>query len=787
MIINYLKVAYRFFVKSKVFTVINLLGFTLSISFSLLVILWIINDFSFEKSFNDADRIYRVIEVAKQNDIIVKKANTYLPLADELKKNFPFFENATFVKYESTRVLNYQENKIECEPGFIDESFFEVFNFKFKEGNFRNFYTKENGIILSEKVAKKLFGNEKAVGKIIENKYFGMTNLFEVTGVIDIPENSHFSFEVILNVDIIKGWINNLGWKKAENFCTYVKEKENIYISKKQREALANFLSNYKHTTSKLWFQPILDIHLYQDFEYRFDNDLGNIQIVVLNIVLVILLLAISVFNFINLNLSISTSRYKEIAIRKIVGGSRRHIIVQFFTETMLQVTIAIYLGVIFAELIRPIFNNILSISLKIPYHIGFILCLLLVSIVLGLISGSYSALFLSKLSPIRIFSQKNPKSFNSRLVKILSVLQFAITTAVLIIGLFIYDQLNYIQNKDLGIEKENIIVIKTGLWYGMEAFIQELEKNPDVISATRVINSPDDFFWENKNISWDGLNVQNNVTMNFVWVDDGFWDTYNVSLLEGELYTTDFDAYWKEKGPFKVVINETAKKIIGKKNIIGTIIRDMNMEYIIVGVIKDFHFKSLYKKITPLIMQYSPEVIHEIDVRIKPDNKTKTLVFVKETYLKHRPERVFEYIFFDDLLDQKYKNEEKLSKVIFWFLLFSLIIALSGIVGMVVFSAMKRSKEIAIRKVNGARFHNVMLLLGKEYIQNLFFAFIIGSVVATFFMNNWISSFAYHINIELNNYIIPFIIILSLTIIIIILLLNKIIRQNPVDSLRYE
>ncbi len=784
MLRNYIKVAVRFLIKDKIFSFINLLGFTLSISFSLLIILWVISEFSYEKSFKDANCIYRVVEVAKQNDMLEKRANTYLQLALELKKTFPFIEEAGFVKYESALVFNYNKNKIEAKSGFIDGTFLDVVDFEFIEGSPRVFYSKNNAIILTEKMARKLFGNEKALGKVLVNRFYSQTNLYEVAGVIKMPDYTHFSFEVILNFNELKGWYVGREWK-SESFTNYVKIRENANITKAQQVELSNFLSNYVTTNSKLWFQPILDIHLYQDFEYRFDNNLGNIKIVLLNILLVLLLLTIAVFNFINLNLSRSTNRYKEIAIRKIVGASRKRLIFQFFSETILQSVIAVYVGVIFAELLRPVFNNILDISLEIPYQPMMFLMLLFSGIVLGLISGAYPAMFLSRLSPISIFSQKSPKSFNSKLIKVLSVCQFAITTAVFIIGIFIFRQLNYIQNADLGIEKENILILETGLWYGAEAFIQELESNSGVISATSVTNSPDDFFWQNKNITWDGKETEGSVTMNEVWVDDGFWDTYKVKLLEGELYTTNFDAYWNGKSPHKIVINETAKRIIGKENVIGTILNDG--WYIVVGVVKDFHFKSLHKAIAPLIMTYSPESIHEIDIRIKPENRKETIDFIKEIYLKHRPERVFEYQYLDDLLARKYQNEKRLSRIISWFLIFALVIALSGIVGMVVYSISKRSKEIAIRKVNGASFSNILILLGKEYFLNLIAAFVLSSIVVSYIIGKWLNNFAYHIDFNISNYMIPFLVMILLNLLIIIILLNILVRKNPVESLRYE
>ena len=785
MLKNYIKVAVRFLIKDKIFSFINLLGFTLSISFALLIILWVISEFSYEKSFNDADRIYRVVEVAKQNDMIEKRANTYLQLADELKKTFPFINDAGFVKYESPRILHYNENKIEAKSGYIDDTFLDVVDFEFVEGSPKVFYSKSNAIILTDKVARKLFGNEKALGKVLVNKFYSQNNLYEVAGVIKMPDYTHFSFEIILNFNEIKGWYVGREWK-SESFTNYIKIRENTNITKAQQLELSNFLSNYVNTNSKLWFQPILDIHLHQDFEYRYDNNLGNNKIILLNILLVLLLLAIAVFNFINLNLSRSTNRYKEIAIRKIVGASRKRLIFQFFSETILQSVIAVYVGVIFAELLRPVFNNILNISIEIPYQPTMFLILMVSGIVLGLISGSYPAMFLSKLSPVLIFSQKSPKSFNSKLIKVLSVCQFTITTAVFIIGIFIFKQLNYIQNADLGIEKENILIMETGLWYGSEAFIHELENNQGVISATSVTNSPDDFFWQNKNVTWDGKETEGNVIMNKVWVDDGFWDTYKVKLLEGELYTTNFEAYWNGEPPYKIVINETAKRIIGKENVIGTIIRD-GWDYIVVGVVKDFHFKSLHKAITPLIMTYSPEAIQEIDIRIKPENRKETIDFIKETYLKHRPERVFNYKYFDDMLAQKYQNEKRLSRIISWFLLFALIIALSGIIGMVVYSIAKRSKEIAIRKVNGASFSNILILLGKEYLVNLIAAFVLSSIIVSYIISNWLNNFAYHIGFNISNYIIPFLVMIVLSLLAIIILLNILVRKNPVESLRYE
>jgi len=744
--------------------------------------LWIIHDFSYEKSFKDADKIYRIIEVAKQNGVIEKHANTYLPLAQELRNNFPIFENTTFIKYESPRALSYEETNLECKPGYVDKYFFDVFDFEFIEGNPTLFSTKQNGIILTEDIAYKLFGKEKALGKTLTNTLYSFKYIYEIVGVIKMPKNTHFSFDIILDIDEIMMWISELGWKKPESFCTYVKLKENVAISENQQKEMSSFLSKYKETTSKLWFQPITDIHLFQDFNYYHDKHLGNIKIVLLNSLLALLLLAISIFNFVNLNLSRSTNRFKEIAIRKVTGGTRIHLMIQFFSETIILSIIAVYLGAIFAELFRPVFSNIINISITIPYNFKMILYFLIAGIIMGLFSGSYSAIILSRLSPKAIFSQNNPKSFNSKLIKILTIVQFAVTSCILIIGFFIQNQLNYIKNKDLGIDKENIIILKTGLWYDIQAFDQELMKNPNIISATGVMNSPVDFYWKNKDVRWEGMNTNEPVTMTEVFVDEGFWKTYGIELIEGDFYNTDFEAFWNsDKLP--ALVNESAYKIIGKKDIIGT--RIDNLE--IVGVVKDFHFKSLYEPISPLIISYNPEAIFEVNIRIKPDNTEQTLAYIKDIYLKHRPERVFEYSFFDDLIDQKYQNEKRLSQIILWFLVFSLIIALSGIIGMVVFTTTKRTKEIAIRKVNGARLHNILILFGKEYFVNLIIAFIIGSIIAAKINSKWINNFAYHIDQGFLTYLIPFLVLFTITLITITIILNKATRKNPTESLRYE
>ena len=314
MIKNYLKVALRFFVKDRIYTGINILSFTLSISFTLLISLWVLHDFSFEKYFKDSDRIYRLVEVSKQNDILVKKANTYMPLAKELKNAFPIFENTTFIKYDSERALKYNDKNIECKPGYIYKSFFDIFNFKFIEGNPENIYVKNNGIILTENIANKIFGDEKALGKTITNEFANSVSIYEVVGVIVVPENTHFSFEVLLNVNLLQGYFsgNGFGWNKAENYCTYVKCKENISISTDQQRKIASFLGNFKETNSKLLFQPIRDIHLFQDFDFRFDVNIGNIRLVLINIVL-----AFYYYLFLYLILLILIYLEAQIVIRK--------------------------------------------------------------------------------------------------------------------------------------------------------------------------------------------------------------------------------------------------------------------------------------------------------------------------------------------------------------------------------------------------------------------------------------------------------------------------------------
>jgi putative ABC transport system permease protein len=789
MLGNYIKTAFRYFIKDKVFTLINIIGFIISITFALLLFIWIQNEFSYEKDFSDSHRIFRVVEIAEQNSEIVKNAQTYMPLADALNNSFPFIENSAFIKYEVVYALQYESKKLECQPGYIDNSFFKIFDFKFIEGNSENLINQPDGVVITKKIAKKLFGEEKALGKELIHNWYSNKYPFIVVGVIDQPANTHLGFDILFSINnsyhnqIKKHFGEN--WRNAEHINTYIKVKNHYVIKADEKLELANFLKNFKNTTSRLWFQPILDIHLRQDFNYYYDKNLGSIKIVQLYALLAILLLVISVFNFINLNMARITNRFKEIAIRKINGGSQRSIAIQFFIEMILQSVLAVYVALIFTEIARPIFNNIIGYHLYIPYSISFFVYLLILGILLGILSGIYPSIFLSRLSPMSIFAQRNPKSVNQIIIRILTIFQFMAAAAMLIIGTVISQQLKYIENKDLGIEKENILTLKTGLWYDAKVFQQEIIQNPKVLGSTAITNNPVDFSITNKEVKWEGM--QEGVAMTQVFVDAGFLDTYKPKIVQGEFLYSDFNKYWeKDTAAISIptVINERAKKIIGKDDPIGT---RLNKDYVVIGVVKDFHFQSLHNAIMPIMMSYNPEAIFEIDIRMSPENKQETIKYLKETYLKHRPDRTFEYHFFDDLLDQSYQDEKKLSQIVFVFIIFCMIISTLGVVGLSVLETVKKTKEIAIRKVNGATATEIVFLIGRKHIINIIIAFVCGGIIAMYFINQWLLNFAYKVQLGFLSFAIPFFVLGFISLITVYIVVSKASRANPVESLRYE
>ncbi len=754
---NNIKIILRNHIKKPIYSIITFVGFTLSIAAGLLIYLWVFNELSYEKFHPDYPRIYRVLTLSKQGDKVVKSALCYTPVAETMKMDYSQIENAAYIGHNSEDSPLHLESggdKIEARMSWTNDDFFQIFSgFRFIEGSPETAFDKPENIVISEKVAKKIFGQNQALGKkLISTKY--SNEVYTVSGVIKIPVQSHLDlgFIVSSNNSRYSSFLNQ--WYSKTNI--YIKLRKDAKIDEQFLNSISNHLSRYTKYTDKLMFQPLADIHLYTDYEtYNQDRDISNYKYVWIFSILAIFVILMASLNFSILSVARASERAVEIGIRKVNGGSRNSIFRQFMADSLFQTFFATILAIFLVQLILPIFNHLASKELILNISLRLIINLFILTFIVGVASGIYPSFYLSSFSPISIFRRGTISGSRSNFIKLLVTVQFTLAIFFIVATLIFIKQLNFIHNKDLGLDDKNVVVIPTGLWYDNKEFKQELLRNPNILNVSASVAAPIDFGWKYQFPLCHQGRIDS-LEASLFWVDEDFAETYNLEIVKGQFLQMDYSNYWdeleKKSGKdgkdytvsLPIVINETAEKILGFDDPIGQRIGNN----IIVGVAKDFHFRPLRYAISPLVMTNNPENIMTMNVRIAPGNTSESLNYIRDMYMKYRNDREFSYRFFDDLLNEKYQEETRLRNITIAFALLAIVISILGILGMSVFSIDCRTKEIGIRRVSGAKSSEILLLLNIEFIKWVLVAFIFAFPIAWYSMYKWLQNFVYKIKL---------------------------------------
>ena len=795
---NLFKILIRKLSAKPVFSFITLFGFTVGIAASLVIYLWVYNELSYEKFHPDYKQIYRVLTLSKQGDEIVKSANSYRPLAGTLETDYPQIEYATYISFsseDSPLQISDESEKIDGRGCWLNDHFFNVFGgFKFNEGNAENALANPSGIILNAEMAKKLFGDQPALGKtIVINKYF--REEYTVSAVIEIPALSHIDFDYAVSErnNRVAEFANN--WGDRSLVHTYFKLKKGAETDAGFLNQITNHISRYSRITDKLMFQPIADIHLYSDYEtYIYDKNISSYIYVWIFTGLALLIVLMASLNFSVLSVARASQRLTEICMKKVNGASRFQIAKQFLSESLLQTLVSMIIAIALVWILLPLFNQLSGQQLHLTLTFKLLFNLVLLTFLVGLIAGMYPALYLSSLTPSGIIKDKTPTGSGARLLKLLPLAQFTIAIFFMVATAVFIKQMNYIRHKNLGFDDKNLVVIPTGLWYENKMFKDELKKNPHILNVSASVNAPADFAWS-ANIPYTRGGNSDSLQASLFWADEDFAKTYNLEIVKGSFLQMNYNDYWEElkKGgkmqdnknqiSLPIVINQTAEKKLGFEDPIGQRLGN----YVIVGVVKDFHFRPLRYPIEPLILTNDPQNIMTVNIRIDNDDSAATLKFIGDTYRKYRDDRTFSYQFFDDILNEKYQAEIRLRNLTFFFATLAILIAMLGILGMSVFSTLKRTKEIGIRKVNGATLLEILSLLNKDYLIWVTLAFFLATPVAWFVTNKWLQNFAYKTSLSWWIFALAGLLALGIALLTVSFQSWKAAARNPVEALRYE
>jgi putative ABC transport system permease protein len=787
MLKNYLKIAFRNIRRYYAHSILNISGMAIGMACSILLLLWVQDEWSYDRHFKDANNIYRVIEISNPNENEAPFAISSSPLAEILKRDFPeIIRSSRYIRFELylKNETGYSEEK---NVAAVDKDFLEMFDVEFVLGNKNTALDAPHSIILTEKMAYKYFGTLDVLGKMLKFAYDEKI----VTGVIkSLPHNSHIQFDILIPFEWLKDIREpiNEWWYRCFNYVELLNGTNSKMVDEKIRDLVKKYNTKWN---AEIFLQNIKKIHLYSSRKFTHDVT-GNGDIIYVRILglIALFILGIACINFMNLTTAQSLKRAKEIGIRKVAGAKKQKIAMQFLNEALLIVLIAHIIAMIFVELLLPYFNDITGKTLFVNYQsFELYLGLFIVVLFCSLLAGSYPALYLSRIKLLDITKGVISKSpGNAKFRRALVTFQFSISVLLIICTITVGNQLMYMQKKDMGITKENIGYFKFYIFPAMEAFKKELSNNLDIISITQAQYTP--FNIENtlNNLIWSGKQPGDEVLFYNLATDMDYLKTFQLKITKGHFFSPEF-----ARDSFGVVINERAAEAMGFKDPIGEIVRVYNYSYPIIGVIKDFHFKPLHYPVEPLIINLGINNLinnganNTFFVRMKPGSIPETVKFIEKTYNSFHQPLPLEFHFLDDDFDNLYKTEQRISKIFTNFSLLAIIISCLGLIGLSTFVTERRTKEIGIRKTNGAKSIEIFYLLSKEYVLLVAISALIASPIAWFFMHKWLQSFAYHINIGW------WVFILSGTIVLLIMLLSvsiqsfKAAQKKPVEALRYE
>jgi ABC-type antimicrobial peptide transport system permease subunit len=746
---NYFKTAFRNIVRHKAYTILNISGLAIGMACSILILLWVQNELSYDRFHTNANQLYRLTCNAGDFKAAVSPAG----MGGGLQREMPEIKSVVRLSKPSTNLFEVGERKFEEKKVFFaDSNFLQIFSFPLVRGDARTALQRPDGILLTEDMAKKYFGKEEALGKIIRKDN---RESYIVTGVFaNVPPNSHLQFDFILPISSIAATdydIKNNVWGNF-NFYTYILLTKSVPVSsvslaKLESQAKQIFAKHNKDLKVDFHFQPLTGIHLHSDLQIDLPGH-GNIQYVNIFFVVALFILAVACINFMNLATARSARRAKEVGLRKVVGAGRNQLIAQFLGESLLISFLSLFIAVGIVWLLLPAFNNLAEKQLAVHLLDGkLLLSLGAIALVTGILSGSYPALYLSGFKPVKVLKGKTkPGTGNLLFRNGLVVTQFVVSIILLVGTAVVYRQLNFIKTKNLGFEKSNLLYIPmTGdIWNKQQALKATLQQNPFTSNFTIISDLPTALVSGTTDVQWEGKDPKSQVVIPSIDVDENFIDVFQMKMLNGRTFK-DFKADTNN-----YVINEKALQVMAMnlKNAVGKSLSFGSNKGTIIGVVKDFNFKPLQYAIEPLVLRFN-RWGGIVMVRTTPGTTEKAISSLQKMYSTLNPAYPFAYNFLDKDLDSLYRGEQQMGSIFNLFAILAIFISCLGLYGLSAFMAEQRTKEIGVRKVLGASIFNIVYLLSGNFTRLIIIAMAIAIPVSWFAIDGWLKGFAYRIDIS--------------------------------------
>lgn len=782
MLKNYIITALRNIKRDLFYSGINILGLAIGMCCSILIMLWVYDEVSFDRYHEDSDLIYRIIAELPHSHVPVGS----MPLAKSLKDEYPEVIESCNLFPLSEVNIKFEEKLIKNNTGLLtDPQFLNIFSYEIIEKQSDSLLHSLNEVILTKSLALKLFGNESPIGKIVT---LNIDSEYIVSALIeDVPSNSHLTFDYIVNI------YSNESFKRMKTewgvlgCAPYIKISPNTNIDDLRLKVSNHYtkILGEEEDFSSIGLQALNDIHLKSSHLQELYASLGDIKYVKIFALVSIFILIIACINFMNLSTAKAAKRLTDVGIRKVVGAKRSQLIIQYLGESLLIAFIAMLFALLFVDFLLHVFNSISQKVINMSvFSFKEISWLIIITAVTGLFSGSYTAIYLSKVKSTQILSKepirgKKGKFFRHSLV----VAQFTISIALIIVSLVIRNQLNYLQNKDLGYKIDNLVVLDLGGSFteDYEPIKNRLLSAPSVKFVTTSSSLPVNVIEGTYGGNWPGRDPEERYLTNNMYIDNDYIDALGMQLIKGRNFDEN---YSKDSNSF--IVNELAVKKMNLLDPIGTEITLRGISGKIIGVTKDFHYSSMHSPVGPIIMLRA-KASNFLIVKIKTNDFRTTMEELRNIVLSNFPDYTFSYKTLSDRYSELYSNEKRIGKMFNYFALLAILLSCLGLFGLSAYSAEQKTKEIGIRKALGGSISSIILILEKEFIFWVLISNIIAWPVSYYFANKWLESFTYKVHISITTFIIAAALTLIIAISTVFAQAYRASRKNPTKSLRYE
>ncbi len=782
---HYLILIYRNFLRAKSYFFINLVGLSTGLACTLLIYLWVRDEFRMNSFHEKNERLFQVMEHQQYADEVMTTSSTPGILAETLKEEFPEVEHAATTTWINKYTLSIKDHNVKADGYHVGKDFFEIFSFGLVQGAPSQVLQDKMSIVISRDLAKKLFGTEEnVVGKMVDVQH---EKTFHVTGVFEgTPANSAVQFDFVMSFEEFKDdnkWVLEWGNNGPSTFIT-LKEGSDPMAFENKIKTFVNEKEEQSNVT--LFLQPYAKRYLYGSFENGKPAG-GRIEYVRLFSIIAAFILVIACINFMNLSTARASRKAKEVGIKKSVGAQRGSLIFQYLSESLITSILAFALAWLIVWILLPQFNLITGKKISLTlYDPQLLLWFSAIIVATGLIAGSYPALYLSGFKPAAVLKGELKGSLGELWArKGLVVFQFFLSVVLIVSVLVVYKQIQFVQTKNLGYNKDHLIQfpVEGKLKTSLETFLTELRRIPGVVEASSTGHS---FLGRNNNTSgleWEGKNPDDIILFENVAVNFGMQQTLGVQMAEGRFFSEEYPT-----DTSKIIFNETAIRIMNLKNPVGQHVKLWGRyDLEIIGVVKDFHFQSLHDGVNPLFFVLSPERTWTVMVRLEGGREKTTLDALTKFYNNYNPGFTFEYRFQDQEYAKQYESEQRVAVLSGYFATIAILISCLGLFGLATFTAERRLKEIGIRKALGSSSTNIVILLSKDFTKMVLLSIMIGLPASYWLLDQWLQRFAFRTPLEVWYFIGAGIIALVIAWITIASQAIKAANVNPVTCLRIE